>query len=200
MGIRAGDRKVLCTKNVLPVPQGASGKLPFSPVPYGQPGVIYFSSEIKISPSSCWEDRTKLPADYYSRTKQSIYLSRFRAIISPGHKLQHELPLSTAPICPQSSQSVLFLSPEQHKRKPEREARCRHDLENLLSPSFPKTLASSVLLKTPADERGPWQPSFIWNKSSTTPSNSLRSSSQASLLLLRIVKNCQTKYRTFGSI
>lgn len=96
MGIRAGDREVLCTKNVLRVPRGASGKLPFSPAPYGQPGVIYFSSEIKISPSSCWEDRTKLPADYYSRTKQSIYLSRFRAIISPGHKPQCELPLSTS--------------------------------------------------------------------------------------------------------
>lgn len=29
-----------------------------------------------------------LPAGYYSRTKQTIYCSRFRAIISPGHLLQ----------------------------------------------------------------------------------------------------------------
>lgn len=93
LGIMAGDREVLCTKNVLLLPQVV--KFPFSPVPYGQPGVIYFSSEIKISSSSCWEDRTKLAADYYSRTKQTIYFSRLRAIISPGHKLLCELPLST---------------------------------------------------------------------------------------------------------
>lgn len=95
LGNTAGDREALCTKNVLRLPQVASGgKFPFSSDPYGQPGVNYFSSEIKISSSSCWEDRTKLPTDYYSRTKQAIYFSRFRAIISPGHKLQCELALS----------------------------------------------------------------------------------------------------------
>lgn len=84
LGIRASDREVLCTKNVLPVPQGASGKLPFSP------------GRNKNLLRQLLGDRTKLPADYYSRTTQSIYLSRFRAIISPGHKLQCELPLSTS--------------------------------------------------------------------------------------------------------
>lgn len=116
LGIRAGDREVLCTKNVLPVPRGASGKLPFSPAPYGQPGVICFSSEIKIPPSSCWEDRTKLPADYYSRTKQGIYLSRFRAIISPGHKPQCELPLSTSsPLSSILTERVVPLTGATHK-------------------------------------------------------------------------------------
>ena len=54
-----------------------------------------FSSEIRMSSSSCWEKRTKLPTDYYSGTKQAIYFSRARAIISPGHMLQSAVALSS---------------------------------------------------------------------------------------------------------
>ena len=54
-----------------------------------------FSSEIRMSSSSCREKRTKLPTDYYSGTKQTIYFSRVRAIISPGHTLQSAVALSS---------------------------------------------------------------------------------------------------------
>lgn len=84
--------------------------------PRGLPGVVTpcplcptwpapghpFSSEIRMSSSSCREKRTKLPTDYYSGTKQTIYFSRVRAIISPRHMLQSAIALSSRiSFCPQ---------------------------------------------------------------------------------------------------
>lgn len=81
-----------------------------------------FSSEIRVSSSSCWKERTKLPADYYSRTKQTIYSSRFRAIISPGHTLQCVLALSShVSFCPEIlKECVVPLAGARQKRTGER--------------------------------------------------------------------------------
>lgn len=96
------------------------------------------SSEIRIPSSSCREERTKLPKDYYSRTKQTIYFSRFRAIISPGHMLQSVCASfypAMFPSVPKSLKTELCLLLEQDKRELEKEICGSNDLQTLFCPS-----------------------------------------------------------------
>lgn len=84
-----GSEETLCSKG-LDHHMGGAGQVPLPTHPWPVWSALghCFSLAIRISPSSLWEERTKLPIDHYSRAKQTVYFSRFRAIISPGHLLR----------------------------------------------------------------------------------------------------------------